>query len=211
MKILLNVSSGGPTRFAATLAQQIRYAAKEACVRCAEEARPAVIAAIKKEFHVRGTWYERDSPYGIHVRFDPNNTRDLSATVETKADWLAAHEIGADRVPEKEVHHGNSDNPHLTYAHAARPGIDEIVPTENKAWRILPDSRSFALKGGTVTFTRRRGNRLPNPNEVPFFINNAGTAIFKRLSGRRLQLFYTLPSVVHIKKNSTVFDPTYKV
>lgn len=191
-----------------SLAKQIGYAAKQTVIVLAQHAQPEVIASIKSTFIVRRDWYAPGNRYGIHVRFSRDRS-DLSATLETAADWLEEHETGEERTPDAAGHHGA--DPHLTYPHGARPNTSDIVATDVKAWRILPNVSELLTRRGFRTAGRpskSKGARGPRFNEVSFFINRKGTAIFERLPDDRLKLFYTLPTKVHIKKQSTVIEPT---
>lgn len=209
MAIRLTVKLEGDVKAVKSLAKQINFAAKQSVTAVAYEAQTAVIEAINANFKVRGTWYVPSQRYGIHVRFGKQRD-DLSARVETAADWLEEHETGETRTPDK--HNG-----HLTVPHEARVGgygSSGLVPSYAKARRILPNVSELAsrrLKFSAARPSTNQGKRAPRFKDVPFFMNKAGTAIFERLPGRRLQLFYILTSSSKIEKRSTVVEPTIRV
>lgn len=201
----VNVTVSGDVKAVISLEKQILFAAKQAVIGVAQESQGVVIDAIKRDFTVRGTWYEPSQRFGVHVRFSKSRD-DLSATVESGADWLVEHELGEDKTPDK--HDG-----HLTVPHAARPSKYSVVPTSMKARRILPNAS--LLGSGKLVLTSARpsksqGKRQPKFKETPFFLNKAGTAIYERLDNRRLLLVYTLTEQSHIRKDSTVVEPTIR-
>jgi hypothetical protein len=205
------ISISGDLAQVKSLAKQIVYAAKQTVISLAQEAQPEVITTIRSTFVVRRAWYEPGNRFGIHIRFSRDRD-DLTSRLETAADWLEEHETGETRTPDTEGHHGS--DPHLTYPHAARPNLSDIVATDAKAWRILPNVSELLTHKGFRTAGRpskSKGKRGPTFNEVSFFVNRKGTAIFERLPGDRLKLFYTLPKQVHIKRQSTVVEPTATV
>lgn len=197
----------GDTKAVYSMAKQITFAGKQMVVELLRESQPAVIADIRSTFTVRRAWYEPGNRYGIHIRFSKDKN-DLSGRLETAADWLDEHETGEDRTPETEGHHG--PDPHLTYPHAARPNRSDIVATDVKAWRILPNVSELLTRRGFRT-SGRATKRNPKFNEVQFFINRARTAVFERLPDRRLKLFYTLTKRARIRRQSTVIEPTVQV
>jgi hypothetical protein len=206
MGLRYTVKLSGDVGKVKSLVKQINFAAKQTVIAVAQEAQGVVIETITKTFHIRGTWYVPSQRFGIHVRFSKDRS-DLTARLETAADWLEEHETGEDKHPDK--HDG-----HLTVPHAARPSIESIVPAANKARRILPNVSELATRRLLFTSGRRsksQGRRAPKFKEAPFFMNRAGTAIFERLPDRRLKLFYTLTNSSSIKKQSTVIEPTITV
>lgn len=202
------VKLSGDLKKLRSLPKQITYAAKQTVISVVQEAQVAVQADIKATFTVRGTWFLPTQRYGIHVRWS-RSREDLSARLETAADWLEEHETGEDKTPDR--HTG-----HLTVPHDARLGGyggKGIVPTYAKARRILPNVSELATRRLLLSAARpskSQGKRSPRFKKTDFFLNREGTAIFERLPNRRLSLFYTLTDSSHIHQQSTVIEPTIK-
>lgn len=207
MGVHYSIKLSGDVRLVKELPRVIPHAAKQTIIEILPEAQTAVIIEIKNDFVVRGSWYEPSRRTGIHVRFT-RNPEDLTGRLETYADWLLEHETGEDKVPDK--HQGHLTVPQVG---AARPSLPSVVPTLNKARRILPNVSELATRRLQLTAGRpstSKGKRGPKFKDTPFFMNRAGTAIFERLPDRRLRLFYTLTATSHIKKQSTVIEPTVR-
>lgn len=199
-----NITLEGDTKLVKNLDRAIIHAAKQTCIAVMQEAQPVVIERINRTFHVRGTWYLPSQRFGIHVRFTKDRN-DLSARLETAADWLEEHETGEDRTPDR--HSGRLTIPQVG---GARPTIESIVPARNKARRILPNASLLGSRALIRTSGRpgkSKGKRF-SFERTQFFMNRAGTAIFERLPDRKLKLFYTLATKSHIKRQSTVVQPT---
>lgn len=206
MGLRLSVKLEGDVAAVKSLVKQIHFATKQTVIGVLQEAQPAVIAEINKDFVVRGTWYLPSQRFGIHIRWSKDRN-DFTGRLETAADWLLEHETGETKTPDR--HQG-----HLTVPHAARPTIESVVPTASKARRILPNVSELASRRLLFSAARpstSKGKRSPRFRETPFFMNKAGTAIFERLPDKRLRLFYTLTTSSHIKKQSTVIEPTISV
>jgi len=196
----------GDTKVLRQLDRAIIHATKQTCIAVVQESVPVVQAQIKATFVVRGTWYLESNRYGIHVRFS-RDRNDLSARLETPADWLEEHETSGDRTPDK--HEGHLAVPQVG---AARPTIGSVVPAALKPRRILPNASLIGSRALIRTSGRpstSQGKRF-SFKKTDFFINQKGTAIFERLPDNHLKLFYTLTSTSHIKKQSTVTEPTVK-
>lgn len=182
----------------------IVHATKQTCIATVQESQKVVQAKIKSVFVVRGNWYLESNRFGIHVRY-PRSRDDLSARLETAADWLEEHETSGTRTPDR--HEGHLAVPQVG---AARPSIGSVVPAALKPRRILPNASligSRALIRTSGRSSTNQGKRFTF-KQTPFFLNRKGTAIFERLPGNHLKLFYTLTRSSHIKKESTVTEPT---
>lgn len=197
MGLRFSITLEGDVKVVKELDRAITHAAKQTCIGVMQEAQPLVIQTIQKVFHVRGTWYQPSNRFGIHVRFNRNRD-DLSASLETPADWLEEHETGEDKTPDK--HDGHLTIPQVG---AARPTVQSVVPAKFKARRILPNASLISNRA--LVRASGKGKRFTT---TTFFLNRAGTAIFERLPDRRLKLFYTLTTRSHIKRQSTVIQPT---
>lgn len=211
MRVTTSVS--GDFKGVTTLPKQINFAAKQTTIQVAQEAQPKVIVQIKSDFHVRGRWYEQANRFGIHVRFTRNKD-DLSSNVETLADWLEEHETGGTRTPDK--HEGNLTIPQVGNERP-RPTILSVVPRKLKARNILPNVSEFVpeiFRQGRIRLETSRLGRAGRTGKIKasrFFINKKHTAIFERTDDHHLILFYTMSHAVHIRRHSTVIDPTIKV
>lgn len=207
MAASFSIKLSGDVKVVQQLERAITHAAKQALIQVVQEAQTVVIETINATFHVRGTWYLPSQRFGIHVRYSKNRD-DLSVRLETPADWLEEHETGEDRTPDR--HAGHLTVPQVG---AARPTIGSIVPAALKARRILPNASLLgtrALVRVSGRPSKSQGKRF-QAKQTPFFLNRAGTAIFERLPGHGLKLFYTLTTQSHIKKQSTVVAPTIQV
>lgn len=202
-----SVKLEGDTKLLKNLDRAITHAAKQTCIEVVKEAVPVVIETINSTFHVRGTWYLPSQRFGIHVRFSKDRN-DLTARLETAADWLEEHETGDDRTTDR--HEGHLTIPQVG---GARPTIEQVVPAKFKAKRILPNASLLGSRGAIRTTAKasKSGGKRFQFQRPKFFLNRAGTAIFERLEGNRLKLFYTLTTKSHIKKQSTVIVPTERV
>lgn len=198
----------GDVKVVKELNRSITHAAKQTIIAILVEGQSAVIEEIDRQFVVRGTWYLPSQRHGIHIRWTKNRD-DLTGRLETSADWLLEHETGEDKTTDK--HEG-----HLTIPHEARIGGfggPGKVPGYAKARRILPNVSELATRRLRLSSARpstNKGKRKPNFKPTTFFMNKEGTAIFERLPGRRIALYYTLSTVSHIKKQSTVIAPMIK-
>jgi hypothetical protein len=201
-----SVKLTGDVKVLRELPRAITHAAKQTTIAVVQESVPVVQAQIKSSFTVRGTWYLESNRYGIHARFSSNRD-DLSARLETPADWLEEHETSGERTPDK--HEGHLAIPQIG---AARPTRGSVVPAALKPRRLLPnasllDSRALIRTSGRPS--ANQGKRFTF-KQTHFFLNRKGTAIFERLPDHKLKLFYTLTKSSHIKKESTVTEPTVK-
>jgi hypothetical protein len=209
----VSVKVTGDVKGVVSMAKQITYAAKQTCVVVMQEAQPVVITTIKRNFHVRGSWFEPGNRFGVHVRFTRSKS-DLSANLETYADWLEEHETGGTRTTDK--HAGHLTIPQVG-AEKPRVTILSVVPAKFKARRILPNVTEFIdeiFKQGKIRLGTTRAGRAGKKGNIAaarFFINKKQTAIFERTDDHRLVLFYTLAHAVRIKKQSAVTDPTIKL
>lgn len=199
-----SVKLTGDVKVVANLDRAILRSAKQTVIAVTQESQVKVIERIKATFVVRGTWFLPSNRFGIHVRFS-RDKNDLSARLETPADWLEEHETSGTRTPDK--HSGHLTIPQIG---AARPTIGSVVPAALKARRILPnasllDSRALIRTSGRPS--TKQGKRFVF-KRTPFFLNRKGTAIFERLPDHHLKLFYTLSRSSHIKQQSTVIEPT---
>jgi len=195
------VTLEGDVKAVKSLEKQILFAAKQAVIGVAQESGAAAIEAIKDTFKVRGDWYQPNRKFGVHVRFKKSDRNDLTARVESAADWLIDHETGDDRVTRK--HDGR-----LTVPHVAREGgYGSLgkVPSALKARKILPN----ASRLDTRRQVRARGKKRPKFEASDFFINKEGTALFER-SKDGLELYYTLSKSSAIKKQSVITEPTIR-
>jgi hypothetical protein len=186
------------------LDRAIVHATKQTIIVTLQESQVKVQDAIKSNFIVRGSWYLPSNRFGIHIRYS-RDRQDLSGRLETAADWLEEHEEGGTRTPDK--HDGHLTIPQIG---AARPTIGSVVPADLKARRILPnasliDSRALVRVSGRPSTSKGKRFAFKQTN---FFLNRKGTAIFERLPGRKLKLFYTLTRSSHISRESTVIEPT---
>lgn len=201
-----SVKVTGDTQTLLELPRALVHAAKQSLITVAKESQAEVIRTLKSTFIIRGTWFLESNRYGIHVRYNRDKT-DLSARLETPADWLEEHEEGGTRTPD--LHQGHLTVPQVG---AARPTLGSVVPTYLKARRILPnasllDNRRLVRTSGRPS--ANKGKRFVF-KPTPFFLNRRGTAIFERLPDHHLKLFYTLTRSSHIKHQSTVVEPTVK-
>ncbi|MDQ3820401.1 MAG: hypothetical protein M3362_22345, partial [Acidobacteriota bacterium] len=180
------------------LDKQIIFAAAKSLTQVAKEAQSEVQSAIKSTFTTRGPWYLPSNKFGVRIK--TASKTDLTSSVGTNADWLLDHETGGVKTPQA------SANLAIPEVGAARPTIDAKVPAALKPRRILPNASNLA----TGKLVRARGRKRVGFKQALFFINEKGTAIFERLEGHRLKLFYILSPKARIKKQSVVIEPTEK-
>jgi hypothetical protein len=199
-----SVKLSGDVKVLRELPRAITHAAKQTIITTLQEAQVKVQETIKSVFVVRGSWFLPSNRFGIHVRYSRDRD-DLSGRLETPADWLEEHEEGGTRTPDK--HDGHLAVPQVG---AARPTIGAVVPAALKPRRILPNASLIGSRGLIRTSGRpstNQGKRFTF-KQTEFFLNRKGTAIFERLPDHKLKLFYTLTRSAHIKRQSTVTEPT---
>lgn len=194
----------GDVKVLRQLDRAIVHATKQTIITTLQESQVKVQQTIKSTFVVRGAWYLESNHFGIHVRYS-RDRQDLSGRLETPADWLEEHEEGGTKTPDK--HDGHLTIPQIG---AARPTVGSVVPANLKARRILPnasllDSRALIRTSGRPS--KSQGKRF-SFKQTDFFLNRKGTAIFERLPGHKLKLFYTLSRSSNIHRQSTVIEPT---
>ncbi|HEX6182649.1 MAG TPA: hypothetical protein VFZ44_01980 [Pyrinomonadaceae bacterium] len=93
---MASVEVSGDVRGLLTFDEQLIYAAARALTQTAKDSQAASIAAIRRTFTTRGTWYLPGNRFG--VRISPATKARLEAAVRTAADWLVPHETGEDKV-----------------------------------------------------------------------------------------------------------------
>jgi hypothetical protein len=93
---MAKVEASGDIAAALSLDRQLTYAAARALTKTAQDSQAASIAAIRRTFTTRGTWYLPSGRFGI--RITPATRERLEAAVKTAADWLIPHETGEDKV-----------------------------------------------------------------------------------------------------------------
>lgn len=93
---MTRVETTGDIAAAVTLDRQLTFAAARALTKTAQDSQAASIAAIRRTFTTRGTWYLPSGRFGI--RITPATKERLEAAVKTAADWLIPHETGEDKV-----------------------------------------------------------------------------------------------------------------
>ena len=163
------------------LEKQVTFALASALTLVAKEAQTQVIKTIESTFTVRNTWDQPSNAMGIKVL--PATKNDLSSAVVTRADWLNPHEDGEDKTP-------------------TAGGSNIAIPTaevrRTKRDIIRRDQRPRGLMGKRDVVIK----------------TSKGPALFQR-KGRgatsRLVLLYFLKPRTHIKKQSTMLEPTRAV
>lgn len=136
------VEVSGDVRGLVTLDEQIIFAAARALTQTAKDSQAASIAAIRRTFTTRGTWYLPSSRFG--VRITPATKERLEAAVRTAADWLIPHETGEDKVASG----GGLLAIPFVGRGRARPSHDA---------KVRADLKPRALEGRGVIIETRRG------------------------------------------------------
>lgn len=207
-----SISVSGDVVPVVTMAKQIVFAAKQTCIAVAQGAQPVVVQHLKTTFHVRSRWYDPSNRFGIHVRFNRDKS-DLSASLETLADWLEEHETGGTKTPDR--HQGHLVIPQVGNERP-RVTILSVVPAKLKPRKILPNVTEFvaeSFRQGRIRLETTRLGRATRGGRIKqarFFINKKGTAIFERTDDHHLILFYTMARSVRVRRQSTVIEPTIK-
>jgi hypothetical protein len=162
--------------------KQMDFGTAVGLTRTAKRGQEAVRGALRGTFTLRGSWFEQQNKFGIKVK--PATKTDLKSAVWTDADWLKIHEEGGDK--------------------SGKGGHRVAVPT------VLFRPRSSTRK---ITRAMRPGVLLASGKA--FIVKTDRGEVVAMHKGRgdneRLQILYGLEGRVHVKKQSTFFEPIRKV
>lgn len=86
---------------AAKIDKQFQFGLARGITQTAGEAQKAVIQATSSVFNVRGSWLKEGGRFGIHKK--TANMKDLTAEINTRADWLAKQKEGGTIAASKNV------------------------------------------------------------------------------------------------------------
>lgn len=139
---MASIETSGDIGGLLTLDQQLVYAAARALTKTAQDSQAASIAAIRRTFTTRGTWYLPSGRFGI--RITPATKERLEAAVKTAADWLIPHETGEDKVAQ-----GGGL--------LAIPMVGRGRPRPTRGSKVRADLKPRALGDRAVVIETRRG------------------------------------------------------
>ena len=162
------------------LEKQILFALAASLTAAAQAGQAAAIAAIQQTFTVRTSWFEKGNRFGIKVQ--PAKRDNLVATISTRAWWLADHESGQNRDPRRNFIAVPTD--------AVKRSKRDLITASTRRKLLDPGNQNvFRLetRKGLVLATRTKQGK-----------------------GSKLQVLFGLEPEVHIKKQSTFFDPIQK-
>lgn len=166
---------------AESIMKQINFGTAVGLTKTAKDGQAAVVSALGSTFTLRGNWFQQSNKFGIRIKSATKT--DLSAAVQTNADWLELHETGGDK-----TRHGGG---RLT------------VPTDNVRRNkrlIIPRSqRPQALRSkNTFIKVTKRGETV--------LFKRVG-----RGKNAKIVALYILESKVRIRKESTFYEPIQKI
>lgn len=123
-------------------AKQFRFGLAAGLTKTAKQGQATVVAVMKKEFVLRGRWYEQSNKFGIRITPARKNSRIMEAAIHTTAPWLTLQESGGIKKP-----HQRSA---LTVPLPATrpPGSPKKIPRLHR--QKLKQKGSFILKVGTT-------------------------------------------------------------
>lgn len=139
---MVRAEISGDIAAALSLDRQLVYASAVALTKTAKQSQTASIAAIKRAFTTRGTWYLPSGRFGIRVT--PATKEWLEAAVKTAADWLIPHETGEDKVAQ-----GGGM--------LAIPMVGRGRARPTRGSKVRADLKPRALGGRGVVIETRRG------------------------------------------------------
>lgn len=91
------------------LAKQLDYGTAVGMTKTAKQAQTAIVTATKSGFTTRGSWFQQNNKFGIRVK--TAKPTDLTAAIQTNADWLQKQKEGGHIPASKDVR-----TFHITYA-----------------------------------------------------------------------------------------------
>lgn len=158
--------------------KNINFGLARGLTRTAKDGQSAVLGSLHGNFQIRNRWPEV-GPLSIQVK--PATTRDLSAEVRTRADFLLPHEEGKAKTP--------------------RTGKHVVVPTDqvrrNKRQIIPRGQRPKGLAGKAFVLQTKNGPVLAQR--------------ITRGKRKGVIILYGMEPKVRIRKVSTFYEPIEKV
>lgn len=179
---------------AAKIEKQTIFGIARGITQTAGEAQKAVIQATSSVFNVRGSWLKEGGRFGIHKK--TANMKDLTAEINTRADWLVKQKEGGTIAASKNVR-----TFHYTF--------------EGKRYIAVP---SYALrpKGSKKVIARAQWPstlRRKKSTYVVKFKKNDNLGVFSRYGPGKGQseLMYILKPDVQIEPKDSFQEPIEKV
>jgi hypothetical protein len=182
-------------------AKQVTFALASTLTAVAKEAQAASVSDVEGTFTVRNNWVKPSNAMGVRVL--PASKADLTAAVVTRADWLNLHEVGGSKTPS---------------------GRHLAIPTENvkrtKRDIVKRDQRPGALRGKRDVVLPLKGGghglfqRRPGSGKIidPLVRRDTqGRFLKRRRETSRLVFMYRLTRRAHIRRQSTMVEPTTRV
>jgi hypothetical protein len=168
------------------LISNIRFGTAVGLTRTAKAAQAASVSAIQSAFTVRSNWYQQSNKFGI--RITPATKQKLQSSVHTLAYWLEPHERGGKKTSRRPS--GMLAVPQINVRRTKR----QIIPKAQRP-RNLKGSFVIPTRSGPMIFIRAKRRSKAGVREG---------------YDPNLRAYYALEPSVHLKRQSTFFDPIQK-